>query len=511
MTIASGARLTVVLSGSAFWIDVFRDVGHGATVVGALVDDRIAEDFSIAHPDARVFLGNDLKFGLFDRRHGAPTPTSIKKSASYLLRERQALYSMQRLESGGSVEFPVREHYLSAMTDYFWSFIEVKRPTHLLLSEAPHTPECLILSGLFESSGLPILQFEQCGILPRARVSFWPSYSDFELSSEKLNLLTQAESDSLRNVTKRFELSERTNVESERLREEGRYFGGFKGLVRRFFIPFSMRRDEQLQTEKFFAGGLRDAHPRTLHSLKPPIRTIRQIVLPSFGLVVRQWRQLRRIRLRSETSRLPSGPFATYFLHFEPERTSMPDGGVFADQLFAIRSIAASLGQRLPLVVVEHPSQAGLALRGFRSRREHFYDEIMAIPGVFLVSRDVEREQIFSSSKMIITLTGTVALEAVSRGVPVLCLGYPWYRGLEGVTLCDASEGLSEAIDTCLSGSSRASCDFERSLVKLLEARFLPLVLNPSNRHRFDEPEPAIGEVRRLIGEFLRVKVVGGA
>ncbi|MDA3936192.1 MAG: hypothetical protein PF636_04905, partial [Actinomycetota bacterium] len=63
-----------------------------------------------------------------------------------------------------------------------------------------------------------------------------------------------------------------------------------------------------------------------------------------------------------------------YFpLHYRPERTSNPDGGVFYDQIIPLAMISEALPPNWKIYVKEHPSQLGMALEGECGRTTQYY------------------------------------------------------------------------------------------------------------------------------------------
>lgn len=142
---------------------------------------------------------------------------------------------------------------------------------------------------------------------------------------------------------------------------------------------------------------------------------------------------LRRRAPRSEpTARPAPGSFALFALHYEPERTSLPDGLPVLFQGDAVLAAREILPDSVELVVKEHYSQTSSALRGYLGRSPLFYSYVSAIPQTRLVAGDQNATAYLSGSECVFTLTGTIAIEAVFQGVPVAYFGNPWWEGLPG-------------------------------------------------------------------------------
>lgn len=62
-------------------------------------------------------------------------------------------------------------------------------------------------------------------------------------------------------------------------------------------------------------------------------------------------------------------------LHMQPELTTCPLGGQFADQLLMVRMLSAHLPKGYRLYVKEHPDQLRHTLTHPSARSAEFYDE----------------------------------------------------------------------------------------------------------------------------------------
>lgn len=155
----------------------------------------------------------------------------------------------------------------------------------------------------------------------------------------------------------------------------------------------------------------------------------------SYPELVTPWarvrRKVERYRVRRGFDRwarraIPDGRYAAYFLHSQPEVTV--EGWAFdlMDQIALVRNIVASLPADMVLAVKEHRIQAGL-------RDPAFYEELLSIPGVVLTHDSVDPRDFISRASVVLTLTGTVTLEAMCLGTPAIVFGEIYYEQLPGV------------------------------------------------------------------------------
>jgi hypothetical protein len=120
-----------------------------------------------------------------------------------------------------------------------------------------------------------------------------------------------------------------------------------------------------------------------------------------------------------------------FALHYEPERTSIPEGGEERSQLEQIAKIREFFPRDISIVVREHSSQLSPSLRGFMGRSPHFYAAVRAMDRTLLDHRTANSE-LLDHASWVVTGTGTIGIEAALRGIPVIHFGEPWWTGMPG-------------------------------------------------------------------------------
>lgn len=157
---------------------------------------------------------------------------------------------------------------------------------------------------------------------------------------------------------------------------------------------------------------------------------------------------------RARKSMPPEGtPFVYFPLHLQPEATTLPMGGVFVDQYWAVEMLAGALPEGWMIVLKEHPVQR-MAKRDYG-----FYERLGRMPNVRLVSRSTDTWRLNESSCAVATITGTPGWEGLFLGKPVIVFGNAFYRGAPGTIdvddpadlrkrLAEVAEGRFPAADT---------------------------------------------------------------
>lgn len=116
------------------------------------------------------------------------------------------------------------------------------------------------------------------------------------------------------------------------------------------------------------------------------------------------------------------------FLHYQPERTSMPEGGYFSNQWHIINTIHRALPSGYKLYVKEHPSTFTNVDYDPRYRNTIFYRTLSLLPNVLLIDSTVDNFSLIDKSVCVATITGTAGAESLLRGKPVLVFGNATYR-----------------------------------------------------------------------------------
>lgn len=159
-----------------------------------------------------------------------------------------------------------------------------------------------------------------------------------------------------------------------------------------------------------------------------------------------------------------------YFpLHFQPEATTNPLGGLFQDQFLAIKTIHNSLPKNVVLYVKEHPTYwksdqiEGMHL--VRSIRE--YKEILNLSNVFFIDVHSNPYDLIMNSLGVVTITGTVAFEAFGFNKPAIVLGNYYYNQFSNAYHPLTSNELTTIMSNIVSNPIDYREDFIKTLYSL--------------------------------------------
>ena len=105
-------------------------------------------------------------------------------------------------------------------------------------------------------------------------------------------------------------------------------------------------------------------------------------------------------------------------MQYQPEQTTLIGGNFFANQVATIENIAKCLPLGYRLIVKEHP-------RGRGARPAWQYLHLAHYPNIQFC--DADSKEILKRCEAVVTITGTIGLEAMALDKPVVVLGNVYY------------------------------------------------------------------------------------
>ena len=156
-------------------------------------------------------------------------------------------------------------------------------------------------------------------------------------------------------------------------------------------------------------------------------------------------------RYTKNTSNISLSSDYIYFpLHYQPERTTSPEGGLYTHQELAIKLVSSAIPERYNIYIKEHPSQFNSDLHGEQGRSLDYYEKLKKIDSVELVPMDSDPFALIDNAEAVATITGTAGWEALVRGTPAIVFGNAWYRSAQNchniVNLQDIHKSLKNII-----------------------------------------------------------------
>lgn len=136
----------------------------------------------------------------------------------------------------------------------------------------------------------------------------------------------------------------------------------------------------------------------------------------------------KRYLLKHQTpfGKIRTKQYAIYFLHVQPEITVEGMAFDYQDQVDTLRKLLASLPADMDLVVKEHSPMLGY-------RPLEVYNQLVHMPGLIIADTHEDSHKLITQASVVVTLAGTVALEAVLYGIPAIVLGSIYFDSFNGI------------------------------------------------------------------------------
>ncbi len=319
------------------------------------------------------------------------------------------------------LSFEEHKHLYYDLLRYWQGVLEEFRPDAIIFPISPANNYNYLLYSLAKLSGIKTIMFSDTPVSDRTFVHFDP----WEPSPKLSQILQQ-------NQGKQFSLNELSpDLQTYYLKQTGKDTEEAKPwylkLDRRRYLGFNNFRRKL----KIFGKNL----------ISPRLFVLAYRFFAS-RLGPNAWKEYREYQVRPDYQR----KFVYIPLQYQPERTTVPLGEIFADLIFMIETVAATLPEQWIVYVKEHPVQwwrQGRKYSPFRYRG--YYEKIARIPKVFLVPIETDNYELIDRSQAVATVTGTPGWEAILRRKPAVIFGYPWYRDcplvfkVEDVATCRAA------------------------------------------------------------------------
>ncbi len=151
----------------------------------------------------------------------------------------------------------------------------------------------------------------------------------------------------------------------------------------------------------------------------------------------------------SKKHKLDDLKYMVFFMHFQPERSTLPEAYDFVDQFYTIKILSMMLPENVKLLVKEHPSMF-TKISEPKARNPYNYKLIKDLTNVEFVSMDMDSFSLIDNALAVISSKGTVSLEAYMRHKPVIMFGKTNLK-LPGVYNFESIDGLQEHINKIIS------------------------------------------------------------
>jgi hypothetical protein len=368
--------------------------------------------------------------------------------------ESLVLKMMDRMDTGGSFLFQERVDFYHRLLCYWEAVLDRLSPQVAVFSSMPHLIYDYLLYLLCRRRGVATLMFDPISIPGTMLTLDSLEQGSRELRQRYQQLLAEGRKSTLSPAVQAYYEGLRQNYSQgmpshmrgylER-RAMDKAATSWKSRLVKMVHPASIAQSARKASDYLWA-------PPPANYLK-----IKGVPLEESWMGGRQWRRYRRERgrvkleLQRRYEKLTSvpdlrEPFIFLALHYQPEKTTSPQGGWFVHQELVSDLLIRNLPAGWRLYVKEAVGQFAPYYRHDPSDRARFYQRLVSHPQVKLLPLGIPSFGLIDNCRAVATVTGTVGWEAVARGKPALIFGHAWYRGCEGVYYTPSQEACSAAL-----------------------------------------------------------------
>jgi hypothetical protein len=464
------ANLLVCSAGRLMWFDCVRKLAEsGLTPTIWMGDSQLFPRVKNAYPDCALIEEIDWLRHLPTRFEAEP-PQHWFQSTKFE-QTRRIFYSLcARQDSIGTFRFIEIDSLFNwsclALFDLFTS----RKITHCLFTEAPHSPISYLCYALGEFLELEVLLFQSIGLSPAVILKRGIETDEkvtFRSRTIERDKLAAEVSDYLSQRTTTPHAVEPPYMLRQKSHDKHPLRNEVNTLKNSLFSYLQRLRNHPSSTPAHYGVYWSGLKPKDVYPIE----------------LVHAWnrRQRRKALLVAFNSRKISQwvdrDFVFFPLHYEPERTTVPEGGKYFSQFDALTQLRRLVPLDIPIIVKEHYSQFSDTLQGHIGRSPNFYRALMALKNVLLIDTQEDTVALIRHSSLVAVITGTVGFEAATMGIPTLVFGHPWYSGVPGTTRFHERLTYNELIYSS-TGSLKTSKDF---IDRMMSQFAIPALVNPSN------------------------------
>jgi hypothetical protein len=361
------------------------------------------------------------------------------------------LQMMDRMDpTGNAFTLEERRYHYHQLLQYWESVLDCLRPDVLVFSIAPHIVYDYVLYVLAKRRGIPTPMFDRLGLpgwVYVVRGVFDPPAKWCEvvardpptLNEEFEQFYVGTVAGGKRAVPANFA----RKLNRLGIQEQPRF-----SAIRS--VWFELKRAAAI-IRKFGLGEVRRSYQKltdvTPEDSVPTVIDILRLRFQALSSKRRAQSMLLRLMRAPDEGR----PFVLLALHFQPERATVPMGGMLGDQTLIADMLSLALEPLgWNLYIKEHPWQLSSYSRSEARRSPAFYKRLVRHPNVRLLPPDADTTTLIDGARAVATVTGSVGWQAICRGVPALVFGAAWYRDCPGAhcvgTPADVKSALSDIV-----------------------------------------------------------------
>ncbi|WP_110655823.1 hypothetical protein [Salinicola halimionae] len=346
------------------------------------------------------------------------------KRAEFLELKEKVIKMMDRQDDHGAFRYQEREALFYSLFSFFYSKVIQKKLDFIISAHSPHLPATMAFYGACQIAGIETLHFRESAVVPlsylsRGFGSEWLKTSQTGVEKKRCKELLNSYIDS-------FGEGNYADIEPDYMKAQKKSNEIF--LQENVSIE---RRVSQELWESVDASKVPDKKISYRVTAADFLSETPSVSIDNFRDGLEYKAALRELQHdlynNALVSGLPEGRYVYFPLHYEPEKTSNPDGGAYYNIYDALLYLRSYVPPDINIIVKEHYTQLSKKYRGVFGRSHYFYRYIQSLANVYLVPDNVDPVKLIKNAELTCSQTGTSCLEAACLGKKSLMLGSNWF------------------------------------------------------------------------------------
>jgi len=316
-----------------------------------------------------------------------------------------------------------RNDIFYSMLLHFYSLIKEKSPNFILMSWTPHTVSSFIVYNICKYLGIESFTFDSSSIVPILLMRKGINGDFIDIPASLISKNTLIESKLERDIQKFLKKFQKDSFEDPIYMKIQKKWDTFSiiNLWRNIRKNISLLMFSRIEYYGFSAIN------NTISIFDKILFYFLRKKIVNANIASMRNNQLQNIQIKK-------WGYVYFPLHYEPERTTNPDGGDYYDQIKALIALRWIVPSHIPIYVKEHYSQFTNALQWYRGRGRFFYSAISKIENVHIVDMGLNSVTLIKNALCTVSITGTTILESICFEIPSIIMWNSWFENFTGVT-----------------------------------------------------------------------------
>lgn len=124
----------------------------------------------------------------------------------------------------------------------------------------------------------------------------------------------------------------------------------------------------------------------------------------------------------------------------QPEATTTSAAQKYVDQWKIVEDLAVNAPSDINIVIKAHPF-------GYGWQGKDYYEKLLRLPNVFMAPIGYDGKELIKNAKAVITINGSIGLEAMTYDTPAYTVGNAWYSHSDYIENLDSHLELLNRLD----------------------------------------------------------------